>query len=244
MASFFSSSSELFYLNSKATYEPVKISDELFYLVEKGLWMSEISDGAFDITATSLAVKDGYKTIKLDRGKKEIYFTDENCRIDMGAYAKGYAVDKAMEVLKKHSIERAIMDAGGNIKFLGLPPNKKEWNVGIRSPEDPAEIFKTIKVEPCVGGRNDAVIEAPEEAALATSGNYLRKHIVALKERDESILSVTIIAPTAQEADLLSTTLFNMADTEERLKALEKFDNIEALIIRRDEKGGLELARE
>lgn len=201
--------------------------------------MSEISDGAFDITATSLGRIGGYKAIKIDPAKKEIYFTDKNCKIDMGAYGKGYAVDRALEVLKRHSVEEAMVDVGGNIKFLGLPSNKKEWLVGIRNPDDPAKIFNTLKVKPCV-----SKTEIRKEVAVATSGNYLRKHIVALKERDEGVLSVTIIAPTALEADLLSTTLFNMADSGECLNVLENFDNVEAWIIRRDGNGRLEMTKE
>jgi thiamine biosynthesis lipoprotein len=229
LASFFSEASELHYLNSKAPFGPVKINDELFYLIEKGLEMSKISDGAFDITATSLGRKDGYRSIVLNKERKEIFFKDKNCKIDLGAYAKGYAVDRAIETLKAYSIKNALVDAGGDMRMVGRPFPYKEWRIGIRDPQNPKDIFKIIKIN--------------KNASIATSGNYLRKHIVSLKDRDASVLSVTVIAQTALEADLFSTTLFNMSESE-RLKLIKDFDNIEVLIVRKKKDGRLELIGE
>ncbi len=229
VASIFDKTSELSYINSRAFYEPVKLSDELFYLIEKGLWMCEISHGAFDITATSLGLKNGYKNIELVNIRKEIHFTDKNCKIDLGAYAKGYAVDRAVEILKIHSIKNAIVDAGGDMRLVGLPLGSKEWAVGIRNPREPKDIFKIIKID--------------RETAIATSGNYLREHIIALKDRSPLVLSITVIAPTALEADLFSTAIFNMTKSE-RLKLSENFDNIEVLVIEKGKNSRLELIKE
>lgn len=229
IASIFDKTSELSYVNSRAFYEPVKLSDELFYLIKKGLWMCEISHGAFDITATSLGLKNGYKNIELANIRKEVHFTDKNCKIDLGAYAKGYAVDRAVEILKIRSIKNAMVDAGGDIRLVGLPLGSKEWAVGIRNPRKPKDIFKIIKID--------------RETAIATSGNYLREHIIALKDRSPLVLSVTVIAPTALEADLFSTTLFNMTKSE-RLKLLGNFDNIEVLVIKKSKNSSLKLIKE
>lgn len=229
VASIFKETSELSYINSKAPYEPVKVGNELFYLIEKGLEMCWISNGAFDITATSLSSKDGYEAIVLSKQKKEIYFTDKNCKIDLGAYAKGYAVDRAIEILRAHSIKNAIVDAGGDMRLIGLPVPHREWTVGIRNPQKSEDIFKIIKIG--------------KEAAVTTSGNYLRKHIIPLGDRNPSVLSVTVIAQTALEADLLSTTLFNMRKNE-RLELMKNFGNIEVLVIKKEKEGGLELIKE
>lgn len=230
LASFFDKSSELFLLNSKAAYAPVKASDELFYLIEMGLWMSGQTEGVFDITATSLGRKDGYKEVITDKERKEIYFKDKNCRLDLGAYAKGYAVDRAVSVLRTEGIKNALVDAGGDIRFIGRPSPDKKWKIGVRNPLYPQRVFK--------------VLDAPEtDLSLATSGNYLRKHIVALRERDEAVLSVTVIAPTVLEADLFSTAVFNMG-YEQRLKVLEKFNNIEVLLVVKKENGRLKLIKE
>lgn len=217
VASFFSETSELKYLNSFASDEPVKVSEELFNLIEIGLKMSWASEGTFDITATSLGRKDGYKEIVLNRKKKEISFKDKDCKIDLGAFAKGYAIDRAIEVIESHDIKNALVDAGGDMRMIGLPLPLKEWTIGIRNPEKPKETFKIIKFK--------------EEVSIATSGNYLRSHIVDLEGRDPTILSVSVIAPTALEADLLSTTLYNMKK-KERLKLLEDFDSVKVLLVR------------
>ncbi|MFH1856834.1 MAG: FAD:protein FMN transferase [Candidatus Omnitrophota bacterium] len=226
--SFFNKESELFLLNSKAFLEPVKVSDELFFLIEKGLWMSGKTRGAFDVTATSLAMQDGYKKIILDKEKKEVYFAEENCEIDLGAYAKGYAVDKAIEALEKHLVENAVVEAGGDLRVIGLPFPKKEWKIGIRNPIDASKILDVIKTD--------------KEIAIATSGNYLRKHIIPLEEREEDIVSMTVMSKTTMEADLFATALFNMKE-EERLKLLREFDNIKVVIVKEDKNGALRVIK-
>lgn len=232
MCSVFNKSSEISRLNSKAAFAPVKISEELFSLIEQGLRMSEISKGAFDVTATSLNMKNGYKSVVLNKEKKEVSFNEEKCRLDLGAYAKGYAVDRAVEILRKNSVKNAVVDAGGDVRVMGLParPAGGQWKIGIRNPLNTKEIFK--------------VIELNKEAAVVSSGNYLREHIVSLRDRDDSVLSVTVIAPNATEADLFSTALFNAAGEDERLEMVKGVDDIEVLVIKQDKYGELDLVKE
>ncbi|MGK0500131.1 MAG: thiamine biosynthesis lipoprotein, partial [Oceanicoccus sp.] len=151
-------SSELFQLNQQAAQQPVKVSAELFSLLQKAQYFSIISDGAFDISYASvgrfynylsghaasnadleknLSAID-YRLIKLDAEDRSVYFQHPQLAIDLGGIAKGYAVDLAIAALRKRSIASAIVSAGGDSRILG-DRQGHPWVMGIRHPRQPDE---------------------------------------------------------------------------------------------------------
>jgi thiamine biosynthesis lipoprotein len=161
--------------------------------------------------------------------------------VDLSGIAKGYAVDRAVHVLAEHGIEKGIVDAGGDIFCLGerrqgwfiktFAKNKTKWSIGIRHPrrDNPNEIIGIIRVDQC---------------AVATSGDYenffdaegVRYHHLmdpATGMPARGVISATVIAPTARQADAWATALFVMG--KKGISLLDSLESLEGLIIMEDE---------
>ncbi len=130
--------------------------------------------------------------------------TDGRVKFDLGAIAKGFAVDRAVERLQAAGVRNGLVDLGGNLYCLGGAQGRHDWRVGVRDPLDRNEHFATVKLS---------------GQAVATSGSYERfveidgiryGHIMntATGLPATGVLSVSVVAPTAVLADGLSTTLF------------------------------------
>jgi FAD:protein FMN transferase len=135
---------------------PVHVSDDLWRVLQRALELSEQSDGAFDVTIgpvvrlwrSARQTKEvpspeslqaalgrvGYRLVRLDGERHTVELLRPKMRLDMGGIAKGYAVDEAMAVLRKHGISRMMVESGGNIGFGEPPPQKPGWRVGIAPP--------------------------------------------------------------------------------------------------------------
>ena len=147
--------------------------------------------------------KTGWDKVVLDREKHSVRFAVEGIGIDLGGIAKGFALEKVLDSLRKAGIRRAVVDLGGNIGCLAgekQPP----FRIGVRDPESP--------------DRQIAVFEMTNEC-VATSGNYERyviidgkqyTHIMDPRTGDpvSGVLSVTVITPRGTDSDALSTAVF------------------------------------
>lgn len=189
--------SEISKINRMAGKRGVRVSPETFGIIERSIYYSRISKGSFDITVAPLK-KGRYKDIILDKDASTVRFLDEDMKIDLGGIAKGYAVDRAKDVLSSHGIENALVDLGGNIFALGSPPGKDGWQIGIQHPTD-----------------KDAVIHRLElkDRAVATSGNYERPSHILDPVTGAPVtgpLSVSVVADSAEMADAFSTAIFVM----------------------------------
>jgi thiamine biosynthesis lipoprotein len=216
MMSFFNDNSLLNELNRQASKKPLKIPEELFNLIEISQEFSKLTDGAFDITASSLDEAGGYKNIILDNKNKTVFLKNKKVKIDLGAVAKGYAVDKAVAVLKSYGLDDILVNAGGDIYASGHYRSRK-WAIGIRNP------LKINEIEDKIYLTNKAV---------ATSGNYLRVHIFKTidKNKKSDVISATVIASKCLEADILATAVFAAPDTV--LKVAEELENVDVLLIK------------
>ena len=169
-----------------------------------------------------------YKNIVIDEKNNSIYFKKKGMEINLGGIAKGYAVDKAVEVLKRENIKKAIVNAGGNLFAYGTT-----WRVGIKNPRKEG-IFKTV----CVKNK-----------AIATSGDYERFFVSEVKGKRkrfshifdprtgypaQDCISATVIAPSGVESDWLSTSLFVLGP--EKAKALLNKMGLKGIIIDKNEK--------
>ncbi len=222
--------SELFRLNS--TYGTKhKASVEMLEVLELSKELYDLTNGVFDVSCGSLYSfwKDFMKNenidtfpdsktieklqgicsqefIEIDHDKGTVLITQEGLRIDLGGIAKGYMVDKAAKKLIEKGIDRALINAGGDIYCLGKRQDKP-WVVGIK---DPRQVSKVIMNQ-----------ELSSEA-VATSGNYEQffefenkrySHIINPKTGypvENNILSVSVVAKNCTTADSLATSFYIM----------------------------------
>lgn len=211
-------------------------------VIERANHHSVLSDGAFSIAVLPVIElwKKGIPTESSLREKldlldhKNIIIEDEKVQlkkdgmgITLGGIAKGYAVDKAIETLKKNDIEHALVSAGGDIRTVGNKLDGVPWRVALRNPQDKKKSVTTIELY---------------DKAVATSGNYERffndgtisPHIVDPRTgyTVQGLMSVTILAETTIDADALSTAVFVLG-AEEGMRLVERAGS-EVLIIDND----------
>lgn len=224
----------------------LKVSSDLKEVILRAIHFSRLTEGAFDITVGPLVslwqkmekegrlptpeqIRDalsvvGYQDIKVS--DDTIVLGRKGMRLDVGGIAKGYAVDKAIEVLKERGIKNALVDAGGDMYCLGNGPDGK-WRVGIQHPRKMEKVAEIIEVK---------------DRGVATSGDYRRYysikgrrfgHIIdpvtgwTVQDRPDS---VTIIAPDATSADALATGVFVLGP-EKGMKLINNLPEVEGMII-------------
>jgi len=249
----FDEHSEVSKVNRLAGLEKLKVTEEIFNLTEEAVHYSQISEGAFDITIAplmelwgsarkhnSMPDKDvlektlksvGYKNIGLDYKKLSIKFLNINTKIDFGGIAKGYAIDRAKDILMSKGINNGLINLGGNIFALGSAPGRKNWKIGVYDPRGGSRLLYTFKLT---------------NRAISTSGSYERffeiggkrySHIInpITGEPCQGIISVTVVLESAEEADALSTAIFVMGE-ERGLSLAKSIKDIEILILKEDGK--------
>ena len=164
----------------------------------------------------------------VDREKGTVRLADPEARLDVGAVAKGWAVQRACEKMREAGATSVCLSAGGNIAAIGTKPGGEKWQIAV---EDP------------FGGGNYASVLALSDLAAVTSGDYERyftvdgvryHHIIDPETLAPSARwsSVTVLAADSGLADALSTALFNM-DGAEALETARRF-GVEAFLIRPD----------
>lgn len=241
----YKSTSELSIVNARAAQESIKISGELFDLLDTALEYSRITDGAFDVTYASVgylydfrkhvrpddkqiaAALPGinYRHIELNRNNSTVHFARAGVRVDLGGIGKGHAVDRGIAVLQARGIDHALVTAGGDSRIIG-DRFGKPWVVGIRHPDRKDEVIARIPLE---------------DAALSTSGDYERyfdengvryHHIIDPKtgRSASKVRSATIIGPTATRTDGLSKTAFVLGP-EKAIEIYNRLDDIDAVLV-------------
>jgi len=251
--------SELSRLNKKAAKSPVPCNGELLDVIEQSQYYSELSGGAFDITVSPVVALWGffrekghvppdkeiekvlpavsYKNIVVNKSndtKKPaaISFKNTQTQIDLGAIGKGYAVDKALEIIRKYGISNGCINLGGNIYVLGTPPGKNAWKIGVQHPRNSGEILGYLELK---------------NEATATSGDYERffefngkrySHIINPQTGRpvSGTIATTIVAPTSTEVDALSTSVFVLGH-EKGMELIKKIPNAEAMIAYEEKDG-------
>jgi thiamine biosynthesis lipoprotein len=126
-------------------------------------------------------------------------------RLNLGALAKGYAVDKAIDILKQNKIRNALINAGGDLKSMGQRSDQLNWRIGLQHPRNSESLLASFSIS---------------ESAVATSGDY-QKYFKQNGKRYHHILdpktgypattgsiSATVIAKNVMDADALSTAIF------------------------------------
>lgn len=241
-------------INANAGVKPVKVDPELFHLIERSIGISALTDGAFDISYASMdriwkfdgsmdkmpsekeiaasIDKVGYQNIVLDKKAGTVFLKLKGMKIGFGAIGKGYAADKAKDLLISKGVVSGIINASGDMNTWGKQPNGKEWKVAITNPLNKNKAFALLPLN---------------NGAVVTSGNYEKyvefdgkryTHIIDPRTGYPSsgIISVTVFAPKAELADALATSVFVMGK-DIGLDRINQLPNIECIII--DEKGAI-----
>jgi thiamine biosynthesis lipoprotein len=220
--------------NARAFVEPVPISSPTAHVLEEALRWASATDGAFDPAlgrVTELWSVEERRTppapgdyarfadrrlhtaVGLDRwrGRPVVIFDSRDVGIDLGGIAKGYGVDRATEALRGWGVRGALVNVGGDLYALGTSQDGDEWEVGVRSPEDPSRLRDVVRLE---------------DRAVATSGDYERffdyrgrryHHLIdpaTGAPRLSARHTVTAVAATCMAADAAATAAFGRAPGE------------------------------
>jgi FAD:protein FMN transferase len=121
-------------INREAFAGPVKVSPELFEVLQISIEYCKLSRGAFDITTDDSNASGGYEKLILDSSNKTVRFAAADMRLDLGGISKGCAVDRAVEIMKRKGAIGGLVDAGGNIGCFGKPASKGNWLIGLNEP--------------------------------------------------------------------------------------------------------------
>lgn len=216
--------SEIFKLNQS---KEMTVSEDTLTLITRSKELYTLTNGSFDITCEPLTREWGFysglenkvpsqKAIEnalegvgaehIDIENSTVTL-DENTSLDLGGIAKGFASQKAAEILKEYGVTSALMSLGGNVRAVGSKPDGDFWSVAVTDPDDNSKSIGTLKIS---------------DKAVVTSGGYQRyfeengqtyHHIIDTKTgypADSGLKSVTVVSEDDTLADALSTSLFVM----------------------------------
>jgi len=168
-----------------------------------------------------------FDNVKIDVQNSTVYISDKHLSLDVGAVAKGYAVDMLCSALKEKGLKNGIVSVGGNVKAIGTKLNGKPWSVDIQSPFEQDEIIFTEKIQ-----ADTAVTSSGDYQRYYTVDNINYCHIIDPKTLYpcRNFRAVTIISQNASDGDCLSTALFNLS-IEEGKELLKKYKKAKAIWI-------------
>lgn len=238
-------------INREAAQQPVPLDDELYTLLARALDLSRLSQGAFDISFASAGALYNYRTgvapaeaelaparaaighqhLRLDPQARSLRFARPGMRIDLGGLAKGHAVDRAVQLLRQHGIEHAMVSAGGDSHLLG-DRRGRPWHIAVRDPRQ--------------AGAHVAVLPL-QDVAISTSGDYERyferdgqRHHHVLDPRTgraaAQVRSVTIVADDGLSAEGLSKAVFVLG-AQAGLALVNRLPGVDAVVV--DAQGAL-----
>lgn len=220
----FNDNSQTNLINANAGISPVKVDREVFELVKRSLRISEVTQGAFDITYGSIdkslwnfdtqmtALPDSktarqmvrlinYRNVILDEAEGSVFLKEKGMRIGFGGIGKGYAAEMAKRLMIQRGVENGIVNASGDLTTWGTQPNGEPWTIGIAHPDAKEQPFSYFNIS---------------NISVATSGNYEKYVMIGGKKYSHTIdpktglpvsgiKSVTIICPNAEIADAMAT---------------------------------------
>ena len=240
--------SETSRINENAGIRPVKVSPELFQLIERAKNISEITGGAFDISYASMdrlwkfdgsmtqmpseeAIKAnianiGYDAIELDPDAMTVFLRRKGMKIGFGAIGKGYAADKTKELLVSKGVPGGIINASGDLTTWGTKATGEKWMVGIAKPMGKNRVFSWLPVV---------------ESSVATSGNYEKfiefdgkrySHIIDPRSGypTRGIRSVSLFSKSAELCDALATAVFIMGK-DSGIHLINQIDGTEVVVV-------------
>ncbi|HYV94400.1 MAG TPA: FAD:protein FMN transferase [Chitinophagales bacterium] len=245
----FSDNSQTSFINENAGIKAVHVDKEVFDLIQRSLKISDLTQGAFDITYGSIdkrfwnfdtsmtALPDtktakqsvrliNYRNVMLNESDCTVFLKEKGMRIGFGGIGKGYAADKAKYIMQQKGVKSGIVNASGDLSAWGTQPNGMPWTIGVANPYTKITPFSYLDIS---------------NMSVATSGNYEKYAVVNGKKYShtidpktgfpvEGIKSVTIVTLTAELADAMATPVMVMG-IKAGLNLINQMKNIACIII-------------
>ena len=245
-------------VNKNAGIQAVKVDSEVYELVARAIKISEITEGAFDISYASMdkiwkfdgsmktmpteeaikksVAKIGYKNIILNPKDQSIFLKLEGMKLGLGGIGQGYIADKVKDKLVANGCVSGIVNVSGDINAWGKQINGKLWTVGIINPMNKNKVFATFPLE---------------NSSVETSGNYEKyvtfngirySHIIDPRSGypAQGVVSVSVFAKQTEIADALATGIFVLG-VEVGLDLVNQLKGIECIIV--DDKGKIHASK-
>ncbi|WP_066895920.1 FAD:protein FMN transferase [Clostridium nigeriense] len=242
-------------VNAEAGVKPVKVDEDTYAIVKKGIEYSNLSHGLFDISVgpivklwniglpeakvpTQEEINEklpfiGYKDIELNENDKTIFLKRPGMMIDLGGIAKGYTADVISNILTEEGVKSAIINLGGNVFTHGKKVNGDDWKIGIQNPfSDRGAIVGTLTTS------NKSVVTSGIYERYIEKDGVKYHHILSPKTGypyENEIAGITIVSDTSADGDALSTSVFAMG-VEEGMKFVNSIDGIDAIFVTKDNK--------
>lgn len=234
-------------INQKAGIAPVAVSDEILFMVQESIRISQLTGGSFDITYAGAGklwdfkrvpavvpgereIREslklvGYSKIEIHADRKTVYLPLRGMRIGLGGIAKGYAVDRAVQVIRKLGIKNFAVNAGGDLTVRGRKGGNLWW-VGIRHPRNKKENIALLPIS------NGTVVTSGDSERFFVVGGVRYSHILDPQTGypANKCQSVTLIARKAYLADALATGVFVMGPVR-GMQFIESQKHLEGMIV-------------
>lgn len=245
----FDENSQTNQINKQAGIAPVRVDQEVFHLIERSIRISDLTQGAFDLTYGSIdkrfwnfdttmtslpdrakakeAVKlINYHHIVLDHKNYSVFLRQKGMRIGFGGIGKGYAAECAKRLLQNQGVTAGIINASGDLCTWGKQPNGHPWSIGIADPKTRLNPFSYLELD---------------NMSIATSGDY-EKYVVingtkyshTIDPRSgypaRGVVSVSIISPNAELCDALTTPVMVMG-IKNGLHLVNQIRNVGCIIL-------------
>ena len=245
----FDENSQVSKINQMAGKGKVVVDSDLVYIITFSQQVSDKLGDSFDITIGPLTQLWGighkgdyvpsqieidnvlplvnYRLVEVDATARTIYLPKVGMMLDLGGIAKGYATDKAIEVLKAKGITSALVNAGGDVRVIGNKPDGTPWRIGVQHPRQSDGI--------------SAKLSLTEWDTMETSGDYQRfiikddirySHILDPRTgwQPREVASVTMVNNSSTYGDILSKPIFVLG-VQKGLELLKQFPGNEAVIV-------------
>jgi len=239
--------SELSQVNAAAGREPVVVGPETLELVSRSLEMARLTEGGFNIAVgpaveawsvtereriptreelQSLRLLVDWTMINIDSQARTIFLPKPGMRIDVGGIGKGYAADRAVDVMRKMGAMGGVVALSGDIKTFGDLPGMQGFPVGIRHPRQEGALIATVDL------KNEAISTAGDYERYFEREGVRYHHILDPKSLQPArqCQSVTVIAAEGTVADGLDTGIFVLGP-EKGMALVEQLPDVEAIII-------------
>ncbi|WP_347158669.1 FAD:protein FMN transferase [Pontibacter chitinilyticus] len=235
-------------INRNAGIKPVVVDPELYDLISRCIRLSRLTGGAFDISFAAIdkvwrfdgsmnklpsqeevaasVRKIGYEKILLNPADHSVFLKEPGMKIGFGAIGKGYAANRARDVMREMGIAGGVVNAAGDLTTWGRQADGESWYVGIADPAEKEKVFSWLTAD---------------NIAVVTSGNYEKyaevdgkrySHIIDPRTGwpATGLKSVTIVCPNAELADALATSVSVMG-AEQGLSLINQLKGVECLLI-------------
>jgi len=224
--SFYRSDSEISWINRQAAARPIQVEPRLFRLLQRCATLTAATEGAFDVTVGPLMrawhfvggtgriptpaeleaarASVGMQHVEFDEEACTLRFTRPGIQIDLGAYGKGYAIERAIDLLRENGVTSALLHGGtSSVKTIGAPPDNADWQINLPQ-----------SLKEC----GDQVTVILRDQALSVSATYGKSfmldgqeygHVLDPRSAEPVIgaQAAAVIGPSAADCEALSTAL-------------------------------------